>query len=53
MLGHPFRDGAADALGGAGDDGDFALHVEQAHVFLPYGFGVERAYFDFRAKQSS
>ena len=38
---------------GAGDDGDFALHVEQAHVFLPYGFRHQRAYFDFRAKQSS
>ena len=30
-----FGNGAADAARGAGDDGDFPGHVEQAHVSLP------------------
>ena len=35
VLGHPLGDGAADAARGAGDDGDFSRHIEQAHVVSP------------------
>src|SRR5262249_13987379 len=35
VLGHALGDRLADAFGRTGDDGDFSLHVEQAHGLLP------------------
>ena len=47
VLGHPLGNGASDAARRAGDDGDFSLHVKQAHASLP-GIDPAAPVFGFR-----
>ena len=52
MLGHAFGDGAADALGRAGNDGDFAGQIEQRHRARPLLAGLPVSMLANRKRQS-